>query len=129
MASARVHFTGQTSLTCNTGKQLPCEILNLAAGKRHKGIALEKVKDALSIEVGDDADVAAKVKAVSQVNAFVFIVNVVHGQCSQHSQLNTGGISVFLDRADDFDGTSRLLLLVICLDDFAKGTLAKQTSN
>ena len=66
-------------LTCNTGEKLTCKVLNLAAGKGNKIIALEKVKDTLSKQVGDDADMFPEFKAVPQVNALVPIALVIRG--------------------------------------------------
>lgn len=51
-------------LTCNAGEQLLCKMLDLAAGKGHKIIALQEVEDALAEQVGDDADVVPKVEAL-----------------------------------------------------------------
>ena len=51
-------------LTCNAGKQLLCKMLDLAAGKGHKIIALQEVEDALAEQVGDDADMVPKVEAL-----------------------------------------------------------------
>lgn len=50
--------------TCNAGEQLLCKMLDLAAGERHKIIALQKVEDALPEQVGDDADMVPKVEAL-----------------------------------------------------------------
>jgi hypothetical protein len=52
-------------LTGYTGKQLSSETLDLAVGKRHKVIGLEEVKDTLSQQIHDDADVTSIIEAVS----------------------------------------------------------------
>lgn len=51
----------------------------MSAGKWYESVALEEVEDALAQEVGDNADVVAEVKRVSQVDALVTVVLVVAG--------------------------------------------------
>jgi hypothetical protein len=63
--------------TSYTRKQLTSKILNLTAWKWNEGIAFEKIKDALTQKISDDANVISEIKAVSQVNAFVSIRLVV----------------------------------------------------
>lgn len=49
----------------------------MAIRKRHEAVALEKVEDALAQKIHDDADVAAVVKAISQMDAPISVVVVV----------------------------------------------------
>lgn len=63
--------------TGNAGEQLTSEALDLAVRKRHKAIALQKVKDALAKEVHNDADVAAIVEAVSQMDTAIPVLLVI----------------------------------------------------
>lgn len=48
--------------TRNASEQLSCKILNLGTRKRDKTVALEKVKDTLAQQVGDDANVISIVE-------------------------------------------------------------------
>ena len=98
----------------------------MAAGKRHKGVALEKVKHALSEQVRDNADVIAIVERVSKVYALVAIALVVGGERRQHSQLDARGVTVLLNGADDLDGDFLSARTVVGFDDFAKGALAEK---
>ena len=50
--------------TSNACEELSSKALNLTAWKGHKSVALEKVEDALTEKVGDDANMITKVKAV-----------------------------------------------------------------
>lgn len=65
-------------LTGYTHEQLPRETLNLRIGKGHKAIALEEIKDTLSEEIHDDADVTPVVEAVAQVYTAITIFGIVH---------------------------------------------------
>lgn len=60
----------------------------MRAGKRHELVGLEKVKDALTIEVGDDANVVAVVETVAQVDALVPVLCVVRGERREHAEFN-----------------------------------------
>lgn len=62
--SAEVYLKHLELLTCNAREQLLCEMLDLAAGKGHKIVALQEVEDALPEQVGDDADVIPEVEAL-----------------------------------------------------------------
>lgn len=53
------HDHGPTSHTC---EELTCKTLDLRAGKGHKAIAFEKIKDALTQKIGDNTDVVPKVE-------------------------------------------------------------------
>lgn len=101
----------------------------MSAGKWDEGVALEEVKDALAQEVGDDADVVAEVKRVSQVNALVAVVLVIAGQSRQDPQLDATSIAVFLHRSNDLDGHVGISPAVVCLYHFAKRALAEQFHN
>lgn len=52
-------------LTSNTGKQLAGKLLYVAAGKRDKLVALQKVKDTLSKQISDNADMIPEIEGVS----------------------------------------------------------------
>ena len=116
-------------LTCNACEQLLCEMLDLAARKWNKRVALEEIKNALTEEVCDDANVVPKVKAVTQMNTLVAVLTVVVRKRLQHTQFNSRGVSIFLNGTDDLDGTPRFLLPIICFHDFAKSSLAQQTNS
>jgi len=98
----------------------------VSAGERHKGIALEEVKDALAQEVGDDADVVAEVECVSQVDTLVAVVLVVACQSRQDPQLDATSIAVFLHRTDDLDGHVGVSPSVVCLYYLAESALAEE---
>lgn len=113
-------------LTGDAREELAGKLLDVSAGERHKGIALEEVKDALAQEVGDDADVVAEVERVSQVDTLVAVVLVVACQRRQDPQLDATSIAVFLHRADDLDGHVGISPAVVCLYHLAKGALAEE---
>lgn len=98
----------------------------MSAGKWYEGVALEEVKDALAQEIGDDADVVAEVKRISQVNTLVAVVLVVAGQSRQDPQLDATSIAVFLHRANDLDGHVGVSPAVVCLYHLAKRALAEE---
>ena len=56
-------------LTSYTGKELMCEVLNLAIWERQKPVVFEEVIYTLAKEVRDDADMAVIVEAVSKMDA------------------------------------------------------------
>ena len=64
-------------LTSDTGEKLPGKALYLAARKGHKTIALQKIEDALSKQIRDNANVVAKVKAVSKMYTLVSVLSVI----------------------------------------------------
>jgi len=66
--------------TSNAGEKLMRKSLDMSTGERHKLVRLEKVKHALAVQVGDNADVVPKVEAIAQVDALVPVVRVVRGQ-------------------------------------------------
>lgn len=66
-----------------------------------------------------------EIEAIAEVNAFVAIMRIVHGQGLQDSKFDPRCISVFLNRAYDFDGTLRSSSSVVGFDDFAECTLAQ----
>lgn len=120
-------FGQKTVRTGYAGKQLAGEALNLAVGKGDEIIALKKVEHALTQQVHNDADVAAVVEAVSEVNAPVAILRVVGLERFQDSELNLAGFAVLLHRANDLDGDQLPWTLpVLGLDDFAERALSKQ---
>ena len=58
--------------------------------------------------------------------AFVPIRLVVQRKSGKNSKFNPRSITVLLYGANDLDGASCLLSLVICFDDFAKCSLTKE---
>ena len=113
-------------LTGDARKELAGELLDVGARERHKGVALEEVKDALAQQVGDDADVVAEVKRVSQVDTLVAVVLVVACQSRQDPQFDATSIAVFLHRADDLDGHVGVSPAVVCLYYLAECALAEE---
>jgi hypothetical protein len=49
----------------DAGEELLCKLLDVGAGEWDKAVGLEEVKDTLSVEIGDDADVIPEVEAIS----------------------------------------------------------------
>lgn len=98
----------------------------MSAREGHESIALEKVEDALAQEVGDDADVVAEVKRVSQMDTLVAVVFVVACQRRQDPQLDATSITVFLHRTDDLDGHIGVSPTVVRLYHLAEGALAQK---
>lgn len=64
-------------LTSHAGEKLTSERLNLTAREGNKSVALQKVEDALSQQICDNADVVAEVKTIAKVNALVAIGFVI----------------------------------------------------
>lgn len=116
-------------LTCYAGEQLSSKVLDLAVGKRHKAVAFEKVENALAQKIHDDANVAAVVETVSQVNAPIPVLFVVGLERSQHAKLDPGSVAIFLDGSDDLDSHRLVSLDIPGFDHFTKGTLTKETDN
>jgi hypothetical protein len=56
---------------------LPCKKLDVSARKWSEAVRLQKIKDALPIEVGDDANVIAEVETMPKVNAFVPVLAII----------------------------------------------------
>lgn len=69
------------TLTCNASKELPRKTLNLAVGERHKVVTFKEVKDTLSEQVSDDADMTSIIETVSEMNTSVSVVGVVCFEC------------------------------------------------
>jgi hypothetical protein len=116
-------------LTSYTRKELSGETLDLRAGKWHKSISLEEVKDTLSQKICDNADVVSEVEGITQMDAFVAVGLVVQRQSGENPQFNARCITVLLHGAYYFDGTLCLSFLVKCLHDFPKGSLAQKPHN
>jgi hypothetical protein len=51
-------------LTSYTSEQLFGELLNMGARERNECVRLEEIEHALTIKVGDDADVVPEIEAV-----------------------------------------------------------------
>jgi hypothetical protein len=83
-------------LTGNAGEQLSSKVLNLGTWERHKAVAFEEIKDTLSEQVCDNADVVPEVEGVSQMDALVPVVLVIEGKRGQDSQLDSRGIAILL---------------------------------
>lgn len=92
-------------------------------------VHLQEVKDALPVEVCDNADMIPKVKAVSEVNTPIAVVPVVRCQGRQDTELYPRCIAVLLNGADDLDGTLGLLFTIPGFHNFAKCALTKQFDN
>ena len=60
---------------------MSCKTLNLAVGERHKVVTLKEVKDTLSKQVGDDADMTSIIETVSKMNASVSVFGVICLKC------------------------------------------------
>lgn len=101
----------------------------MSARKWYEGVALEEVEDALAQEVGDNADVVAEVKRISQVDALVAVVLVVAGQSRQNPQLDATSIAILLHRANDLDGHVGVSPAIICLYHLAERALAEELHN
>lgn len=101
------------------------KVLNLGTRERHETVALEKIKDTLSQEIGHNANVIAIVKTVAQVNAFIPVGLVVRGQGGQDSQFDPRRIAVFLDGADDFDCTAIPALFIVGFHHFSERPLSQ----
>lgn len=67
-------------LTCNTGEELPGEVLNLTARKWYKPITFEKVENALPKQVRDDANMVAEIERVAKVYALVSVGLVIESK-------------------------------------------------
>lgn len=70
-----------------------------------------------------------EVEIIPQVDALVTVRLVVQCKCRENPQLDAGGVTVFLDRSDDFHGAANLLVPIVGLDDLSKCTLAKLFDN
>jgi hypothetical protein len=53
------------------------EQLDVGAGKWREAVRLQEIKDALSKEIGNNADVIAKVETMPKVNAFVSVLAII----------------------------------------------------
>lgn len=84
-------------LTCNAGKELASKTLDLAVGKGDKSISFQEIENALVKEIHDNADVVAIVETVSQMNAPVSVLLIVHFECGQHAKLDLRGVAVLLN--------------------------------
>lgn len=56
---------------------MACKVLDLTVGERNEAIALEEVKDALAKKIHYDANVAAIVEAISEMNTSIPVLIVV----------------------------------------------------
>lgn len=61
----------------NTREELLRKFLDVGAGERDKTIGLEEIKDTLSVEVSDDANVVPEVEAITEMDTPVDVVLVV----------------------------------------------------
>lgn len=117
------------ALTCYAGEQLPGEVLDLAVRKRDKAVALEKVENALAQKIHDDANVAAVVETVPQMNASIPVLFIIGLERSQDAKLDPGSVAIFLDGSNNLDSHRLVPLNVAGLNHLAKGTLSKKTNN
>ncbi len=100
--------------------------MDLAVGEGHKAVALQEIEHALAEKVHDDADVAAVVEAIAEVDAAVPVLGVVGSQRLEDPEFNLAGLAVLLYGPNDLDGDELLGGLVPCLYDLAKRALPKQ---
>lgn len=115
-----------TELTGNAGKKLLSKALDMAVGERHKAISLKKVKKARVQQIHDDACVAVEVEAIPKMDAPVFILCVILPQCLQYPQLYLCSVPVLLDGSYHFDSNQFVPSVIVGLNYFPKGTLAKK---
>lgn len=116
-------------LTSNAGKQLASKALNLAVREWYEAVALKKVKDTLPEQVGNNADVAAVVETVAEMDTPIPVLIVVGFQCGEHTKFYPRCIPVFLNRPDDFDCHCLVSSSILGLDNLSKGALAEQSSD
>ena len=117
---------GVVTLTGHARQELASKALDLAVGERHEVVALQEVEHTGAQKVHHDANVAAVVEAIPQVDAPIPVLLVVGLECLEHSELDSAGISVLLHRANNLDGNKLVAFLVACLDDLSEGTLAEK---
>lgn len=122
-------FCRPCRLTSNAGKELAGKALNLAVREGDESVALEKIKDALTEEIHDYADVASVIEAIPQVNTAIPILLIVGLKSSKYSQFYSGSIAVLLYRANNFDSDLFVASPIVGLYYLAEGTLAEKTSN
>jgi hypothetical protein len=89
-------------------------------------IHLQEVKDTLPVEVGDNADVIPKVKAVTEMDTPIAILPVIRCKGRQDTEFYPRCIAVLLDGSNDFDGTFGLLFTVPGFHNFAECALTEQ---
>lgn len=121
--AARCQHTGHTR------EELLRKALDVSVWKRDEVISLQKVKDALTQQVGHDANVVAKVEAFPVVDAAIAIRQVVSRQRRKDSQFDLGCVPVLGHSPDDLDGTACLVLPVDGFDDLAKGALTELSND
>lgn len=80
-----IKSTTSQALTCDTREELTGKALYVRARKRHELVLFQEVKDTLTEQVRNDADVVLEIEAVAQMYAFVPIVLVILGQGHQNS--------------------------------------------
>lgn len=61
----------------NTREELLRKFLDVGAGERDKAIGLEEIKDTLSVEVSDNANMVPEVEAITEMDTPVDVVLVV----------------------------------------------------
>jgi hypothetical protein len=71
--------------------------LDLAVRERNESIALEEIKHALIEQVHDDADVAAVVEAIPEMDASIPVLLIVGLEGGQDTEFNPGCIPVLLN--------------------------------
>jgi hypothetical protein len=100
--------------------------LNVRVGEWCETVTLEKVKDALAVEISDNANMISEIEAVAQMNALVPVFIIIVCQSREHAEFYSACITIFLHRTNNLDGTFAVSVLVPGLDDFAKGALSKK---
>ena len=118
--------TRKSDLTGDTGQQLFCKALDVTVWKRYKSIPLEEVEQAATQQLRYNANVSLKVEAISEMNAFVFVVWIVLPKCLQDSKLYLRGVSILLHGSNYLDGDGIGVVEVPGLDDLSEGSLTNQ---
>lgn len=75
-------------------EELPREGLDVRARERHEAGGFEEVEDAEAEQRRHDADVAAPVEAISELDAAVAVVGVGAFECLQHAELDATSITI-----------------------------------
>lgn len=103
--------------------------MNVSAWERCKGISFEKVEYALPEKICDNADMVPKVEAISEMYALIPVVLVVRGQCCQHSQFYSRGITVFRNRSYNLHGAFHASFPVHSFDHLTESALTQKLRN
>ena len=89
-------------------------------------VALKEVKNALPEKIHDDADVAAEVETISEVDAPIAVLLIVCLEGSKHAEFDAGCIAILLYRTNNLDGNMSASTTVLGHDDLAKSSLSEK---